>query len=958
MCYSLKINYQVNPEIKKALLLNPDKLNTDYFLLNFISVKKEKGLINYVIKPVVSKEIGKHLDSLPPIAQNVLSFFDNIAVATELTLLKNALERPGQRNADILKNNMLRNLHVNLQRLKPYAPAIKWYHRYGDAGKFKVQPCTFSTYRPQLSFKVIKQNNLLALETLVNINGALYPLTDFVQYHYLLRSNNEYFLLLFKDYQTLQWVQALDYAATGNSTASFETEILFRLEKDYKVNRNNLFTAVQIKQEPVNRVYLNELSGSFLMFTPQWRYDDFLVEGKCEEKHTATLNGKTYTIQRNREKEEAFVDLLKSFHPDFPKQINKGYFYVSFAEAQKKQWFLKTYHKLLELDIELTGMDMLRHFKLSPYKAVTTIDITGQTTDQLVLKASVSFGTENIPLNELHKMLLNGQHAVLLKDGSLGVLGEEWHLKYAHIFKHGKIVKDTLTVASWMAVNEQAGSSEEVVLRNTIPDDWWQKWKQWLQPNNFIYELPRQVKATLRPYQQKGYDWMNLLAELGAGACLADDMGLGKTLQTICFITRQAQLHKKIKCLIVCPASLLYNWQNECKNFAPSLTTSVYHGNGRSFECFTNSTQVIISTYGTIRSDIEKIYETGFTVIVLDESHNIKNPSAQTTQAVNRLTALYRIALSGTPVMNNTFDLYAQLNFTLPGLLGAREFFKKEYADAIDIRRDDEKLKALNKLTAPFILRRTKEQVAADLPDKTEIILWCTMGTAQKMQYDEIKDQVRSKLLDNIKKEGLAKSKLFLLQAITRLRQVCNSPLLLPAEEQQCSESVKTEMLMEELQNNLGGHKALVFSQFSSMLDLLAQECNKRELTYYHFDGQTPAAKRAAMVEAFQNPEDKTPVFLISLKAGNTGLNLTAADYVFLVDPWWNTAVQQQAINRTHRIGQTKKVFAYQMICKDSIEEKIIEIQKRKQKLSDELVGEDDGFIKTLSEEDIMYLFS
>lgn len=318
-----------------------------------------------------------------------------------------------------------------------------------------------------------------------------------------------------------------------------------------------------------------------------------------------------------------------------------------------------------------------------------------------------------------------------------------------------------------------------------------------------------------------------------------------------------------------------------------------------------------------------------------------------------------RIALSGTPVVNNTFDLYAQLNFAIPGMFGSREFFKREYADAIDRFRDEDKIKSLQKLTAPFILRRTKEQVAKDLPDKTEMILWCNMNREQQNLYDEIKDSIRSSIFLNIKNTGLNKSKLAVIQGMLKLRQVCNSPLLLPPDEQQgCSESVKTKVLLGELSNILKDHKAIVFSQFSSMLNLLAADCEQAGINFYHFDGQTPPAQRMEMVNAFQDKDNTTNLFLISLKAGNAGITLTAADYVFLFDPWWNTAVEQQAIDRTHRIGQTKNVFAYKIICKDTIEEKIIQLQQRKKQLAEELVSEDDGFIKALTEEDIAYLFS
>jgi SNF2 family DNA or RNA helicase len=403
----------------------------------------------------------------------------------------------------------------------------------------------------------------------------------------------------------------------------------------------------------------------------------------------------------------------------------------------------------------------------------------------------------------------------------------------------------------------------------------------------------------------------------------------------------------------------MFNWKQEIEKFAPHLVCHVHHGANRSADTLTDiQTHVIITSYGTVRSDFGTISSLQFQTLILDESHNIKNPSAQITKLVNQLNADVRVALSGTPVMNNTFDLYAQLDFLLPGIFGSKEYFKREFADPIDRENDPVKISGLQKLTAPFILRRTKEQVATDLPAKTEMILWCDMSSAQKEQYESIRDRISSSLFLNIKKEGLHKNKLALLHGILKLRQACNSPLLLPEDEQTCTDSVKTSMLMDELVYNLGKHKALVFSQFTKMLDLLAEECKAKGISFFHFDGQTPPEKRSQMVSAFQDPENTTKVFLISLKAGNAGLNLTAADYVFLFDPWWNTAVQQQAIDRTHRIGQSKKVFAYKMVCRDTIEEKIIQLQERKKQLADDLITEEESFVKSLSEDDIKFLFS
>ncbi len=948
-------------EVKSVLLLSPQRLLEDHQVLGSLQITRSAKGINYTNRELDQQEIKRSWESLPKPAKDLLTALsrEGIQSLTGQVKQRYAIKRAGISFDIFYKNTMLRELHGILERMKPFSPLVKWYHTIRtDKASYKTAPCTFSSFKPQLHFEVTKQENGLQLQTFLQLNGTSYPLDAFARYHFLLESRNEYYLLGFKDYQTLEWLEQQHPAQYSNQPDALAREVLAKLEEDYTVNRNNHFAQTSIDTPPVNRVMLSELNNAFLMLTPQWLYEGFLIDGPWKESVEITKQGETYCIQRNKVAEQAFTQLLESLHPNFRRQMN-GYFYLSFDEAQKKQWFLKAYHKLLDLDIQLTGMDMLQHFRYSPHKILTNLSIEKEEGNMLVMKARVAFGEEELPLEELQKILLAGQRTMMLKDGSLGILSDEWLQQYGAIFKHGKISKKEMRVSKWLAFGEQRNNEETAALKPALQQGWRQKWQQWQESADMLYPVPGTVQATLRPYQQKGFEWMQLLAEAGAGACLADDMGLGKTLQTICFLARQVQQSPGSKHLIVGPSSLIYNWQQEWQKFAPGISTLVYHGSGRDADNLHQAAAaVIITSYGTIRSDIELLCTIPFGVVVLDESHNIKNPSAQITKAVSRLQAVTRIALSGTPVMNNTFDLYAQLDFLLPGIFGSREFFKREYADAIDRDHDPDKIITLQKLTAPFILRRTKSQVARDLPEKTEMIMWCDMGPAQKALYDSIRDSIRSSLFLNIKNEGLNKSKLEVLQGMLKLRQLCNSPLLLPSEDQSCTDSVKTELLLEELGNNLRDHKVLVFSQFTSMLDLLADACKEKGIAYYHFDGQTPPAKRAEMVAGFQEEGNTTNVFLISLKAGNAGLNLTAADYVFLVDPWWNTAVQQQAIDRTHRIGQTKNIFAYKMICKDTIEEKIIQLQQRKKQLAEELVSADEGFVKALTEEDIQFLFS
>jgi non-specific serine/threonine protein kinase len=370
-----------------------------------------------------------------------------------------------------------------------------------------------------------------------------------------------------------------------------------------------------------------------------------------------------------------------------------------------------------------------------------------------------------------------------------------------------------------------------------------------------------------------------------------------------------------------------------------------------------NQHHVIITTYGTLRSDIKTLVQMPLDYVILDESQAIKNPSSKVTKAASLLNAKHRLCMSGTPLQNNTFDIYAQMNFLNPGMLGSVEYFRQEFAVPIDKFGEAEQKDHLKKILYPFILRRTKEQVAKDLPDKTETVLFCEMDDEQRRIYDAYRNDYRSKIMGTIEEQGIQRSQLTILQGLMKLRQICDSPAILNEEEKFPNHSIKLDELAREITENIGNHKALIFSQFLGMLALIREKLTHLGVKFEYFDGSTSAPDREKAIQAFQNNEE-TRVFLISLKAGGVGLNLTAADYVYIVDPWWNPAVEQQAIDRTHRIGQTKNIFAYRMICKDTIEDKIMQLQEKKRLLAKELISDDATFVKALSREDVEYLFS
>lgn len=544
-----------------------------------------------------------------------------------------------------------------------------------------------------------------------------------------------------------------------------------------------------------------------------------------------------------------------------------------------------------------------------------------------------------------------------LNDGSLGILPEEWINRYSLLFKvgHGKENRLRLSKFHLSVIDDLYEKRNENELSFEL-DEKYERLRNFKSiPET---EVPEELLNKLRPYQISGFNWLNYLNMVGWGGILADDMGLGKTVQALSMLSHYNKEEEGLKALVVCPTTLIYNWENEIRKFTPSLTWSIHHGSLRTrIPEELNKYNIIITTYGTLRSDIHLLMKILFDYVILDESQAIKNPSSKVTKAACLLTAKNRLCMSGTPLQNNTFDIFAQMNFLNPGLLGSVEFFRNEFSTPIDKFGEQEQKDHLKKLLFPFILRRTKEQVAKDLPEKTETILFCEMEDEQRKVYDAYRSVYRDKIMGVIEGEGIDKSQLTILQGLMKLRQICDSPAILNEEEKYPNNSIKLEELTREITENIGEHKALVFSQFLGMLSLIKQKLTENEIEFDYFDGSTPPQERERSIQNFQNNE-KSRVFLISLKAGGVGLNLTAADYVYIVDPWWNPAVEQQAIDRTHRIGQTKNIFAYRMICKDTIEDKIMQLQERKRILAKELISDDQTFVKSLSKEDVEYLFS
>ncbi|ELR71404.1 helicase/SNF2 family domain protein [Fulvivirga imtechensis AK7] len=572
--------------------------------------------------------------------------------------------------------------------------------------------------------------------------------------------------------------------------------------------------------------------------------------------------------------------------------------------------------------------------------------------DWFDIHAIIKFGDYEISFKELRKLISKKKLEVELPNGEIAVIPESWLIEYSELFAFSeedengepKLKKHHLALVQDL----ESGNLAKVTMSRKL---------QSLKGFDEIgeAELPKHFKGELRPYQKAGYNWLHFLNQYKFGGCLADDMGLGKTVQTLTMLQAQKENGVEGASLLIMPTSLVYNWETEAKKFTPKLKVFTYTGTNRDKDISKFAKyDVIITSYGIVRLDIDLLVNYYFNYVILDESQAIKNPASNIAKAVRKLTSRSRLILTGTPLENSTMDLWSQMHFINPGLLGSQSFFKNEFLNPIEKKNDEEKTRKLNAIIKPFILRRHKSQVATELPEKVENVQYSDLTPSQEQEYEKVKSYYRNKILENIESQGLNKSQLLLLQGLTKLRQIANHPKMVDHEYE--GNSGKMEDVILKLDNAIrDDHKILIFSQFVKHLSILADHLKEKHIDFAYLDGSTK--DRQGQVERFQNtPELK--VFLISLKAGGLGLNLTKADYVFILDPWWNPAIEAQAVDRAHRIGQENKVFTYKFISKNTVEEKILALQKHKRKLASDLITTEESFVKSLSKEDIESLLS
>jgi superfamily II DNA or RNA helicase len=568
------------------------------------------------------------------------------------------------------------------------------------------------------------------------------------------------------------------------------------------------------------------------------------------------------------------------------------------------------------------------------------------------------FDGVEVPLPRLLAALRSRQKYVRLDDGTQGILPDEWLKRFGSLVDLGEQEDDKLRFRPSQALLLDAllAAQDDAVTVDASFDRLRKQLRSFdgIQPGS----EPRGFQGQLRGYQRDGLGWLDFLRTFRFGGCLADDMGLGKTIQVLALL--QARRTRKLKqnetrrpSIVVVPKSLVFNWIDEASRFTPRLRLLDYTGTGRHATLpQLDDCDLLITTYGTLRRDIVKLKDLRFDYAILDESQAVKNANSQASKACRLLQADHRLAMTGTPVENHLGELWALFEFLNPGILGRSSTFQTLMKQNQD---DGQSLRLLSQSLRPFFLRRTKEQVLTELPEKSEQTLYCEMAPKQRKLYDELREYYRASLKQRVEQVGLDQAKIHVLEALLRLRQAACHPGLLDAK-RATEPSAKMELLLEQLQEVVAeGHKALVFSQFTSLLALVRKALDQRKIAYEYLDGQT--RQRKDCVQRFQK-DPHCPLFLLSLKAGGYGLNLTAADYVFILDPWWNPAVESQAIDRAHRLGQTRHVFAYRLICRDTVEEKILELQRSKRDLADAIISEDNSLIRQLTAEDLQLLLS
>lgn len=743
----------------------------------------------------------------------------------------------------------------------------------------------------------------------------------------------------------------------------FENFIL-KTVRDHTVKAKG-FSIIYPKVEKKVQLHVeNNFFGKFSL-TPKFIYGNktFLANQKLE--NFVEFDKNTFTITKNSRDfkwENKFINFLKSFSE---LKVEENGFILK-AENKEKQiqqtqtinWINNNYQKISDFGFEIIQRFSEKKYFLKELKLDFNVE---NKIDWFDIHAEVRFGEFEIPFYKLRNHILNNISEYELPNGEMAIIPKTWFEKYKNILKFSKKGKRTnikLNKIHFFALQDIEIFNKKNDYETNKIDDFFKN------PHQNKFQLPKSLKTKLRSYQKIGYSWINHLRNNNFGGCLADDMGLGKTVQILSAVLKNLeekpnsnsteifQSKSKNISLVIVPRSLLHNWHNEVKKNTPRIKAIIYAGNERAkLKHKAEHADLLITSYGIARNDLDYFLKFEFSYIILDESQYIKNHTSKTYQAVKQLNGTNKIVLTGTPIENSLKDLWTQLNYVNPGLLGSFSFFKENYINPIEKHNNEDVKTELKRIIAPFILRRTKEEVGKDLPDIEEQVVLCEMTEEQQMLYDEEKSKIRNKIIEFYKEGTLKKSSFYVLQALTKLRQISCHPSMIG--EGNLS-SGKFDEVCERLNViTKSGHKVLIFSNFVKHLSIFEKAFKRKKIGYSILTGET--SNRQKIIDDFQSDNNKK-IFLISIKAGGVGLNLTSADYVLILDPWWNPAIERQAIARSHRIGQKNNVFALKFITFGTVEEKIHKLQQKKLQLANEFIDANNYF-KYFEEDTIVNLF-
>ena len=946
----------------------------------------KSGIFAYNHHRVSSKNVLNYIDTISEEEENILSLLDDCRANTISRIFGQNKFRPLDFIKELNKNKSLLKQVLSYLRDKTdqvikllASERIPLYFKGDKADLINENPIIPVNEKLKIIFNFSLENKQLEYSIKSHLGETLVELKED---NTIILNYNPCWLI-----HKGQFIQC-DNNIDGKKIQVFLTKKKILIPESQIETYLNKFVKQIIGQYPFN---LNGINYSFHSKAPKANLE---IENSLMNKATLALkftygqvsfrysSENSYHVELNKEKDDYNFTIIKRQY-EYENEIKQflldnGLIHISgshfqfieleFSSKKKDNSDLFDLISFINLNRDVfskKGIGIIHHHNKSYFTG--KVELQQQFTedsDWFDLKIYVFFDNFKIPFSLLKKNIIENNREFLLPDGKIAILPIEWFSKFKDLAllseTDGNEIRVKKSQFNYIKafLSENSRIEDFIATANTgdIP----------------IQDAPRDFIKSLRPYQVKGMSWLMFLHKNNFGGCLSDDMGLGKTIQVLAFIQKHKELYS-IKAenkdsqlelfekttagttLIVMPLSLIHNWEEEIRTTTPEISVMRHIGIHRNFsKAIFSKYDIVLSTYGTVRNDIEKLRSFPFQFIFLDESQYIKNPESKIFHAVSKLQSKQRFVLTGTPIENSLIDLWSQLTFVNPGLLGDLRFFRNKFYRPIEKHGSESSEKKFHQIINPFILRRTKAEVTPELPNLTEKIHYCTMTEDQYEIYEKRKSEIRNYILEGRKKFEKNKMYMVVLSGLMRLRLIANHPMI--NEKNYTGQSGKFNEVKENIEKIIaGGHKTLIFSQFVKHLSIYQSYLETKNIPHIILTGQTSTKKREKIIHSFQN-SDEFPVFLISIKAGGVGLNLTAADFVFMLDPWWNPAVEQQAINRTHRIGQDKKVISYKFITEETIEEKILALQQKKTDLFNTIINNKN--IKSFNEEQIHELFS